>query len=333
MNQLPLFSSTPGVTPFQAPRWLCHPHAQTLYGALYAPTGTPRWQRASWDTPDDDFIHVDSLPGVPGAPLLVIFHGLEGGTDSRYVRALSLAAQARGWSVCAPNFRSCSGVINRAPRLYHAGDSTEIDWILKRAAEPNSRPVMAVGVSLGGNMLLKWLGEQGARVKQILHAAAAVAAPLDLAAVGDNLSLGFNRIYTHHFLSTLKQKARAKYAQYPYLFDLQRTLSARTMRDFDDHFMGPVHGFRNAEDYWARSSSTQYLPLIELPTLLLNAQDDPFMPAAVLPDAHQCAATVTRDFPEQGGHVGFVSGRFPGHLNWMPQRVLNFLAATLNPIR
>ena len=345
MNQSPLFIPNPKSAPFQTPRWLRHPHAQTLYAALLAPVGRPLWQRASWTTPDDDFIHVDYLPGTPGAPLLVIFHGLEGSTDSRYSRALALAAQARGWSVCAPNFRSCSGIMNRAPRLYHAGDSAEIDWILKRAwtlgsdptlvgSDPKvQRPMFAVGVSLGGNMLLKWLGEQGASAKQILGAAAAVAAPLDLAAVGENLSLGFNRVYTHHFLTTLKQKARAKFAQHPHLFDLQRTLASRTMRDFDDHFMGPLHGFRDAEDYWVRASSRQFLSLIQVPTLLLNAQDDPFMPAGVLPNDRQCATAVRRDFSAQGGHVGFVSGDFPGHLNWMPQRVLDFLAAPLNPIR
>ena len=346
MNPSPLFSSNPKASPFRAPRWLGDPHAQTLYGALLAPVGTPLWQRETWTTPDNDFIHVDTLEGAPDAPLLVIFHGLEGSTNSRYSRALALATQARGWRVCAPNFRSCSGIMNRAPRLYHAGDSAEIDWILKRAwtlgSDPTTlvgsdpkvqRPKFAVGVSLGGNMLLKWLGEQGATAKPILHAAAAVSAPLDLAAVAENLSLGFNRVYTHHFLSTLKQKARAKYAQHPHLFDLHRTLSSRTMRDFDDHFMGPVHGFRDAEDYWARSSSTPFLPLIQVPTLLLNAQDDPFMPAGVLPNARQCATAVRRDFSAQGGHVGFVSDGFPGHLKWMPQRVLDFLASSLNPIR
>ena len=310
---------------FQAPFWLTNRHAQTLYGALLVPAERPQWRRERWATPDEDFIDVDCLDGSSGAPTLVIFHGLEGSTDSRYVRTLAENAHRAGWHVVAPNFRGCSGVMNRQPRSYHAGDSAEIQWILTRVSSSQNHPRLhAVGISLGGNMLLKWLGEQGLQAKSLLTSAAAVAAPLDLHAVGDHLAQGFNRFYTNHFLTTLKQKAQAKFNQHPGLFNLAATLKARNLREFDDHFIAPLHGFANVDDYWTRCSSKPWLSRIQLPTLLLNACDDPFVPEGVLPGPEQCSGHVTRDFQTRGGHVGFVSGHFPGQISWMPQQVMQF---------
>ncbi len=310
---------------FHAPLWLTNHHAQTLYGALWAPAERPLWQRQRWTTPDDDFIDVDILEGANTAPTLVIFHGLEGSTNSRYVRALAHSARHAGWRVVAPNFRGCSGVINRLPRTYHAGDSAEIHWILSRIHSIYADvPLYAIGVSLGGNMLLKWLGEQKDQALTLLTKAAAVAAPLDLQAVGDHLAQGFNRFYTRHFLTTLKQKAWDKFSQYPGLFDLAATLEARTLREFDNHFMAPLHGFANVDDYWKRCSSKPWLNQIRVPTLLLSAWDDPFLPDGVLPGPQQCSDQIVRDFQARGGHVGFVTGRFPGQIHWMPQRVMCF---------
>ncbi len=315
-------------TAFRASWWLSHRHAQTLYGALCAPAPHPGWTRERWATPDGDFIDVDLLPGRPQAPLLTLFHGLEGSTGSRYLRALGGAAAAAGWHVLAPNFRSCSGHMNLKARIYHAGDSAEIHWILGRARErhPHARR-FAAGVSLGANMLLKWLGENGAAASTTLDRAAAVATPFDLRAVAENLSRGFNRVYTRHFLSTLKPKAREKARQFPGLFDLDGALRARTMREFDDHFMAPVHGFSDADDYWARSSCGPWLARIAVPALLLNALDDPFVPQDALPSKAACSPSIVTDFQKQGGHVGFVAGGFPGDIRWMPQRVMAFLSA------
>jgi predicted alpha/beta-fold hydrolase len=315
--------SDPNLSGFS--RWLPGGNAQTLYAALLAPVGRPRWQRERWETPDDDFIDVDFLAGEQGAPVLVIFHGLEGSSASPYASALALDAQARRWSVVAPNFRSCGGSINRAPRIYHAGDSAEIQWILARVRQRHGGPVTAVGISLGGNMMLKWMGEQGERATLLLDRAAAVAAPLDLTAVGLHLAQGFNRVYTRHFLGTLKPKARAKFNQYPGLFDLKAVLQARTMREFDDAFMAPLHGFDGVDDYWTRCSSKPWLQHIRVPTLLLASRDDPFIPDGVLPPPSACPPSVIPCYTAHGGHVGFVTGRFPGHLGWMPQRVLAFL--------
>ena len=316
------------MAPFHAPLWLTNRHAQTLYGALFAPARRPYWRRERWASPDDDFIDVDLLEGTSGAPRLVIFHGLEGSTDSRYVRVLAKTAHRAGWHVVAPNFRGCGGTMNRLPRSYYAGDSAEVQWILARAHSTHDpAPLHAVGISLGGNMLLKWLGEQGEQARSLLASAAAVAAPLDLHAVGDHLARGFNRLYTNHFLTTLKQKAQAKFNQYPGLFDLPATLRARNLREFDDHFIAPLHGFANVDDYWTRCSSKPWLPHIKVPTLLLNACDDPFVPQEVLPGPQQCSNEVVRDFQAHGGHVGFVSGHFPGQLSWMPRRVMQFFWA------
>ena len=318
-----LFMTPPAL--YKAPFWLTNRHAQTLYGALWVPAERPRWRRERWNSPDGDFIDIDRLDGMNEAPTLVIFHGLEGSTDSRYVRMLAMNAYQAGWHVVAPNFRGCSGSMNILPRSYFAGDSTEIQWVLTRARGSQGPATLhAVGVSLGGNMLLKWLGEQGEQAGALLTSAAAVAAPLDLHAVGDHLAQGFNQVYTNHFLTTLKQKARAKFIQYPGLFDLDATLKARNLREFDDHFIAPLHGFANVDDYWTRCSSKPWLSRIRVPTLLLAARDDPFIPEWVLPPQQQCSDQVTRDFQPQGGHVGFVSGRFPGQAIWMPQRVMHF---------
>ncbi len=201
----------------------------------------------------------------------------------------------------APNFRGCGGTMNRLPRSYYAGDSAEIQWILTRAHSTHDTTLLhAVGVSLGGNMLLKWLGEQGQQAQSILTSAAAVGAPLDLHAVGDHLAQGFNRFYTNHFLTTLKQKAQIKFNQYPGLFDLAATLNARNLREFDDHFIAPLHGFAHVDDYWTRCSSKPWLPRIKVPTLLLSACDDPFVPQGVLHGPQQCYEHVVRGLQTPG---------------------------------
>ncbi len=316
--------------PFKPPFWLRGAHAQTIYGSLWAPVYIPSWVRQRWSTPDQDFIHVDRLDQRAEAPVLVIFHGLEGSSASRYVRALANAAAALGWNVLAPNFRSCSGELNHRPRLYHAGDSSEIQWILRTVQRefPFSAR-FAVGVSLGANMLLKWLGEQAQQATVLLAGAVAVAPPIDLQQVALNLSRGFNQLYTQYFLFSLKRKAQQKALQYPGLLDLTPIMAARSMRDFDHHCIAPLHGFRDAEDYWFRSSSKPWLKSIALPTLVLMARDDPFLPSALHSLRGEGSSALLWEHPFCGGHVGFVSGSFPGKMHWMPRRVMRFLAATL----
>ncbi|KFB68474.1 hydrolase [Candidatus Accumulibacter vicinus] len=313
---------------YRAPGWLPGGHAQTLYPLLIRPDPLP-YHRQRWETPDGDFIDLDwnlapsSFP--EGRPLLVLFHGLEGSSGSHYASTLMHAVTVIGWAGVVVNFRGCSGESNRLPRAYHSGDSDEIDWILRRlqAFFPDY-PRYAVGVSLGGNALLKWLGERGTAATDTLQAAAAISAPFDLAACGHALARGFNRLYTRHFLRTLKRHAADKLGRYPDLFDERRMRAARNLHEFDEIVTAPLHGFAGADDYWRRASSKPWLPGIRLPTLLLNAQNDPFLPAPALPTVDQVAASVQLEFPRQGGHVGFVTGRLPGRLDWLPQRILDY---------
>ena len=269
----------------------------------------------------------------PSGVTLVVFHGLEGSTDSRYVRGLMALAAARGWHGVAPHFRGCGGAPNVAPRFYHSGDSEEIDWILRRvAAEAATRPIVAAGISLGGNMLLKWLGERGGDARAIVVAAAAISAPMDLIAGGLRLRRGFNRLYAWMFLRTLKRKSRHKLHQFEALFDRARMEAARDLHAFDDAVTAPVHGFADADDYYRASSSKAWLQRIAVPTLVLNAQNDPFLPAEALARDDEVSPCVTLDYPAQGGHVGFVAVGRDGS-SWMPRRVVGYLAHRLASAR
>jgi hypothetical protein len=313
---------------YRAPWWLPGGHAQTLYGTLFAHAKIG-WKRERWDTPDGDFIDVDRLPGAAGAPLVVLFHGLEGGSGSHYACALARELARRGWRGAVAHFRGCSGEPNRLRRAYHSGDADEIGWILRRMrTESKAGPLFALGISLGGNALLKWLGEDGS-ASQVLTAAAAVSAPVDLMAAGDALGRGFNLVYTYHFLMTMRRKAEEKLARFPDLFDAQAMRRAGTLRAFDDVVTAPLHGFRDTDDYWTRASSKPVLARIRVPTLLLNARNDPFMPATSLPGPSDVSAAVRLDFPEEGGHAAFVSGAFPGDIGWMPRRVTAFFEETM----
>ena len=319
---------------YRAPKWLPGGHAQTIYPLLIKPEPQP-YQRERWETPDGDFIDLDWIATADdGQPLVTLFHGLEGSSNSHYAIALMRALSAIGWGGVVVHFRGCSGESNRLPRAYHSGDSAEIDWILQRMQQRfPARPRYAVGVSLGGNALLKWLGEHEPDPTGYIRAAAAISAPLDLTACGHHLARGFNRVYTQHFLRTLKHNAALKLLRFPGVFDGERMRAAATLYDFDDAVTGPLHGFAGADDYWRRASSKPWLGAIRLPTLVLNARNDPFLPACALPAAGQTSAQVKLDFPQQGGHVGFVTGStidptagtcLPGQLDWLPQRILHF---------
>lgn len=311
---------------YRAPAWLPGGHAQTIY-PLTRSGPVPRYRRERWDAPDGDFIDVDWLaaPADAGAPLVVLFHGLEGSSRSHYARALMRVLAERGWSGAVPHFRGCSGELNRLPRAYHSGDSAEIDWILRRMRTLfPGRTILAAGASLGGNALLKWLGEQEVAAEGIVQAAAAVCAPLDLTAAGQALQRGFSRVYTRNFLFTLKANSLLRLQRFPDLFDRRRMLAAKTLYDFDDAVTAPMHGFRDAADYWLRASSKPWLPGVRVPALIINALNDPFLPPQALPGPQQISTSVTLEYPATGGHVGFVSGAFPGHLDWLPRRLLAF---------
>ncbi|MCX7173998.1 MAG: hydrolase [Proteobacteria bacterium] len=306
---------------YRAPPWLPGAHFQTVWPLLRKPA-PPNYRRERWETPDGDFIDLDWVDGPATAPLLVLFHGLEGSSLSHYALSLMHAVGRRRWRGVVAHFRGCSGEPNRLARAYHSGDSEEIDWILRRL--DNSWPLFAVGVSLGGNALLKWLGEQGAAASRLITGAAAISAPLDLAASDASLTRGFNRIYARHFLNRLIPKALAKLERFPGLYRAEAVRAARSLHAFDDVVTAPLHGFRDVADYYARSSAKQFLTSIAVPTLLLNALNDPFLPVAALPGPGQLSSSITLETPGAGGHVGFVGGAFPGKLEWLPSRILEF---------
>ena len=325
-------------TAYLAPRWLPGGHVQTIHAATWAPRPPVTYWRDRWETPDFDFIDLDWVESPEHAaadlklyqqdetPLMVLFHGLEGDSTSQYAVALMHAVAERGWRGVVVHFRGCGGEINRLPRAYHSGDSAEIDWILRRLRSTRTGPMYVTGVSLGGNALLKWLGEQGENARAVITRAAAVCAPLDLMAVGEALAHGFNLVYTRRFLTTLKAKTLAKMKRYPALCDQRRMLATRTVREFDDLVTAPLHGFNGVDDYYRRASSKPYLKSIAAPTLVLNARNDPFLPARFLPAPQEVSAHVVLETPAAGGHVGFVSGSFPGNINWLPQRLLQFFS-------
>ena len=292
-------------------------HLQTIAAALWRPPQVAL-ARERWDTPDGDFIDVDFAGAARATRLMVLLHGLEGCSDSHYARLLAQALPAAGWRVAIPHWRGCSGEANRQPRAYHSGDTAEFDWIVRRF----ENPVDVIGVSLGGNVLLKWLGERGAEAKALVRRAAAVSAPLDLAAAGAALDRGFNRLlYTRMFLSTLKPKSLAQLDRFPGLFDRARLGASRTFREFDDLYTAPMHGFRGVDHYWSASSSGPWLERIAVPTLVLNARNDPFLPeAALLAVSRKAAPGVLLEFPRTGGHVGFRGA-------WLSRRLIDFFRA------
>lgn len=299
-------------------------HLQTLYGGIrLAPPVA--YQRERWPTPDGDFIDVDWAGPERASELLVLFHGLEGNSQSQYARVLAAEAQARGWRFAVPHFRGCSGEDNDRPRAYHAGDSDEIDWVLRRCAR--GYPALhAAGVSLGGNALLKWLGERGAEAAGVARRAAVISAPFRLTVTGRALARGFSRVYGWHFLRhDLRNKALGKIRRFgnEVPFDEKAVGAIATLRDFDDTVTGPLHGFGDAEGYFEKASAEDGLPNIRVPTLVLNAHNDPFLSHPVLREVgeRELPDAVTLEFPAEGGHGGF-----PGGNGWLARRVLDFLS-------
>jgi predicted alpha/beta-fold hydrolase len=328
---------------YSAPWWLPGGDVQTMWAALVAqrrrgPALALRRER--WITPDLDFVDVDFADAAADAAdpaaspeqrtLLVLFHGLEGSSNSHYAQAFGEFARDHGMVYAVPHFRGCSGEPNLAPRAYHSGDFEEVDWILRRMRARHAGPIVAVGVSLGGNALLRWAQESGEAASQCVTAVASVCAPLDLMAGGLALGRGFSRwTYTGMFLRSMKPKALQKLAQHPGLFDRERLLAARDLYAFDDVFTAPLHGFRGVEDYWRRASAGPHLARLRIPALVLNACNDPFVPLASLPPPQGLGPLVELWRPAQGGHVGFPHGPWPSHVHHMPQAVGQWLLQTL----
>ncbi len=320
--------SASGHLPYRAPRWLPGGHAQTILPRFLGPPPII-YRRERVLTPDGDFWDFDWSSGATQddkAPLVVLFHGLESGSNSHYARALMAALAEAGWRGVIPHFRGCSGEPNLLPRAYHSGDHEEVGAMLAaiRVRVGRDIPLYAAGVSLGGSALLNWLGRAGTGARASLSAAAAVSAPIDLTAAGIAIGRGLNLIYTWYFLATLKPKGHALARRFPGLLDEARLARIRTMYDFDEAVTAPLHGFTGATDYWKRASSKPWLADIAVPTLVLNAINDPFIPGDSLPRRDAVSRSVLLELPEHGGHAGFAEAPFPGRLTWMPRRLLRF---------
>jgi uncharacterized protein len=339
-----------------APYWLPGGNLQTIWAATQSiksltsdPAASNLYRRERWSTPDGDFVDVDYAHFADAAdhkagqkpskrPLLVLFHGLEGSSSSHYALAFAKVAKQRGWAYAVPHFRGCSGEINHAPRAYHSGDYEEVGWMLARFKAAHDKghgaagggPIIAVGISLGGNALMRWAQEAGSTAAHTVQAVASVCSPLDLTASGVAIGKGFNRlVYTRMFLKSMKPQAMQRLTLNPGLFDPTALQNSRDLYEFDNVFTAPVHGFKNTEDYWLRASAKPQMHRIQLPALALNAENDPFIPAWSLPKAKEVSPHVTLWQPAQGGHVGFPQGKFPGNVMAMPEAVSGWLAAHL----
>ncbi len=317
--------------PYAPPWWLAGAHAQTLAGKFLRPAPDGMLTTERIETPDGDFLDITWMPETdPAAPLVLVLHGLEGHTKKGYMVQTCLALASRGIRAVGLNFRGCSGEINRKPRFYHSGETEDLGFVfgLLRERFP-TRPLMAIGFSLGGNILLKYLGEQGAKNAASFSAAVAISVPYDLSAGADALERGrMAKIYSGYFLRSLVAKVRAKKEILANILDLDAVWASTTIRDFDDAATAKLHGFAGSEDYYRKSSSNRFIRSVRVPTLLLHARDDPFLPAAALPlSAIEANPFLTLVLTDAGGHVGFLEG---GPLwnpaSWVEEQSASFLA-------
>ena len=311
------------------PAWWCRgPHGQTLWARVIRRAPHVPLTRERLELPDGDYIDIDWTKNEQG-PIVIILHGLEGSSASPYARGMLNAVMRRGWRGVVMHFRGCNGEPNRLARSYHSGDTGDfaylIDAVKKR--EPFT-PLAAIGFSLGGNVLLKWLGTTDTRAP--LRAAVAISVPYQLSVAADRLQQGFSRLYQWHLMRSLRNTVSAKRRRMVLPIAIRDFSALRTLRDFDDNVTAPLHGFNNADHYYAVSSSRQYLGKIAVPTLLLHSRDDPFMTESAIPRADDLSDAVTLELSAHGGHVGFVAGRWPWKPRyWLEERIPAYLAQYL----
>jgi predicted alpha/beta-fold hydrolase len=311
---------------FKPAWWLTNEHLQTVWSTLCRKVRHDvKVTRERFELSDGDFLDLDWC-GSGHGPIVILLHGLEGSIHSPYVKGMLHAIQRQGWRGVLMHFRCCSEELNRLPRTYHSGETGDINTLVQELVRREPGVSIAVlGFSLGGNVLLKWLGEspQSHHVK----AAIAVSVPFELSKSVDKINQGLSKFYQWHFIKSLHKKMLWKFGAQGAPFPVPPLSKLRTIRDFDNRVTAPLHGFDNAEDYYTQSSSRQFLRHIDVPTLLLQAKDDPFMTLDLLPTSEELSSSVTLELSEKGGHVGFVSGSLPWRAEyWLEKRIPAFLS-------
>jgi uncharacterized protein len=302
-------------------------HVQTIVPNVFFPKAKVELRRERLELPDGDFVDMDWTTGTTG-PIVIVLHGLEGSMRSRYANNIMRALHAAGLRGAFPYFRGCSGEPNRLPIGYHSGFTQDLEYLsgLLKQREPGT-PLAAVGYSLGGNVLLKWLGESANSAR--LAAAVAVSVPFDLGICSAAIEKGFSRVYMWDLMGRMRRSAKRKFSRIAAPIPLPDIDRLRTFRQFDDAMTAPLHGYRDAEDYYVRCSSRQFLQRIQIPTLVVHSADDPFMSPEVLPREDELSPAVTFELTEHGGHVGFVNGSLFGPRRWVDGRILRHLTAHL----
>ena len=306
------------------PAWgLSNPHLQTLWATLFRSTPDIDLNNHRLELDDGDFLDLVITP-LKNKPIVIIMHGLEGSLDSPYVKPLIKRLDENGYGVCFMHFRGCSEELNRLPRSYHSGDSYDLASVIKYIQETYQQKIFSIiGFSLGGNVLLKWLGEQGRNASTT--SAVAVSVPFQLSHAGDRLEKSFSRIYQKHLLSRCQNKYQKKFSSKPSPLDIN-VRKLNTFYTFDDQITAPLHGFEGADDYYEQCSSRQFLKHIQKPTLVIHSKDDPFMWEHTVPNEEELSEAVELELSESGGHVGFVSGNHPFNVEyWVDKRIVEWL--------
>jgi len=317
---------------FKPAWWLRNSHLQTLWPAVIRKRRLKpsiQLQRERIELPDGDFIDLDWMQKDAEGPLVIVLHGFEGSVNSHYAKGMLNVIHSHGWRGVFMHFRGCSGEHNRLPRGYHSGDTTDLSFIMNilHQREPNT-PLAAIGYSLGGNILLKWLGETGK--SNPLKAAIAVSVPFELHKAAKRIQVGFSRFYQWYFLRCLRKRLNRKFKLVPAPMNPEFLKSITSLPEFDDLFTAPLFGFRDVDDYYTSASSRQYLRFIQVPTLLVHSKDDPFMTEDVIPTPEELSPFVKMEITDAGGHVGFVTGKYPWKpVYWLEERTPRFFSEFL----
>ena len=308
---------------FKPAWWLPGPHAQTLFPHIFRKQRPPKLKRERIELDDGDFLDIDWSENQNG-PLVLLLHGLEGSIRSHYATGLMNSLNACGHQIALLNFRGCSGEPNRLPRSYHSGDTADVDTILKLLVKKHpQRPIYIIGISLGGNVLLKWLGENPDQA--LVKKAVAISVPFQLGVAARRLERGLSRLYQAHLLYKLRRSTRNKAARMTLPIDVSRLSRLTSFRQFDDQITAPLHGFNGVDDYYGRASCRPFIKHIKTPTLILHALDDPFMTPEAVPQAEELGPGVQLELSKSGGHVGFVNGSMPWKPRyWLDERVCSY---------